>query len=190
MYRKEDILKKLNEDNYYIDIRALETFVKDWQIDPIYEAKDGTVFFDDIGILKIKRGISLKSQGYTNEQICYRIHKTPLEVPEKEDEEIQSTALEATPQQIPEVRNVTLNVTNQTLQMLAEAVAGKITDEIKNHIDASQFSDKLVEAGEYKKDNQKLAQQVEKLLEDNKKLSKRIEQLEERQKPLWKRIFE
>ena len=190
MYRKEDVLKKLNEDNYYIDLRALETFVKDWQVDPIYEAKDGTVFFDDIGILKIKRGISLKSQGYTKEQIWYRIHKTPLEIPEKEDEEIQSTALETTPQQIPEVRNVTLNVTNQTLQMLAEAVAGKITDDIKNHIDASQFSDKLIEAGEYKKDNQKLAQQIEQLLEDNKRLAKRIEYLEERQKPLWKRIFE
>ena len=74
--------------------------------------------------------------------------------------------------------------------MLAEAVAGKITDDIKNHIDASQFSEKLIEAGEYKKDNQKLAQQVEQLLEDNKKLAKRLEYLEERQKPLWKRIFE
>ena len=164
MYRKEDVLRKLNADNYYIDIRALENFIQEWQIDPIYEAKDGTVFFDDIAIFKLKKGISLKSQGYNKEQICYRIHKTPLEMPEENQEEIKSTALEEVKSQAPEVRNVTLNVTNQTLQMLAEAVAEKITDDIKNHIDASQFADKLVEAGEYKKDNETLAKQVEQLL--------------------------
>ena len=41
MYRKEDVLRKLNADNYYIDVRALDNFITEWQIDPIYEAKDG-----------------------------------------------------------------------------------------------------------------------------------------------------
>ena len=85
MYRKEDVLRKLNSDNYYIDIRALETFIKDWQLDPIYEAKDGTVFFDDTAIFKLKKGISLKSQGYNNEQICYRIHKNPIEISDEDN---------------------------------------------------------------------------------------------------------
>ena len=69
MYRKEDVLRKLNSDNYYIDVRALETFIAEWQIDPIYEAKDGTEFFDDIAIYKLKKGISLKSQGYHPQDI-------------------------------------------------------------------------------------------------------------------------
>ena len=56
MYRKEDVLRKLNADNYYIDVRALDNFITEWQIDPIYEAKDGTVFFDDVAIQKIKKG--------------------------------------------------------------------------------------------------------------------------------------
>ena len=190
MYRKEDVLRKLNADNYYIDIRAMENFIAEWQIDPIYEAKDGTVFFDDMAIAKLKKGISLKSHGYNREQICYRIHKNPIELPEEEkNEEIKSTALEEIKSQAPEVRNVTINVTNQTLQMLAEAVAGKITDDIKNHIDTSQFAEKLVEAGAYKKDNEVLAKQVADLISDNKKLAKRIAELEETQKPFWKRIF-
>ena len=53
MYRKEDVLRKLNADNYYIDIRSMENFIRDWNLDPIYEAKDGTVFYDDIAIFKL-----------------------------------------------------------------------------------------------------------------------------------------
>ena len=185
MYRKEDVLRKLNSDNYYIDIRALETFIQDSQLDPIYEAKDGTVFYDDIAVYKLKRGISLKSQGYNNEQICYRIHKNPIDMSEDESPSniVKSTAIEEIKTQTPEVRNVALNVTNQTLQMLAEAVAGKITDDIKNHIDSSQFAEKLVEAGSYKKDNEILAKQIADLIADNKKLAKRIAELEKKQKP-------
>lgn len=190
MYRKEDVLRKLNSDNYYIDMRALETFISEWQIDPIYEAKDGTLFFDDIAIYKLKKGISLKSQGYNKEQICYRINKNQIDLPEEEKEEIvATTALEEVKTQAPEVRNVALNVTNQTLQILAEAVAGKITDDIKNHIDSSQFAEKLVEAGAYKKDNEILAKQMAELIADNKKLAKRIEELEKKQKSFWKRLF-
>lgn len=191
MYRKEDVLRKLNSDNYYIDMRALDTFIKDWRLDPIYEAKDGTIFFDDIAIFKLKKGISLKSQGYNNEQICYRIHKSSIDLNEDDmqEDEFKSTALEEIKPQAPEVRNVALNVTNQTLQILAEAVASKITDDIKNHIDSSQFAEKLVEAGEYKKDNETLAKQIVSLIADNRKLAKRIDELEKKQKPFWKRIF-
>jgi len=191
MYRKEDVLRKLNSDNYYIDIRALETFIQDWQLDPIYEAKDGTVFYDDIAVYKLKKGISLKSQGYNNEQICYRIHKNPIDMSEDESPSniVKSTAIEEIKTQAPKVRNVALNVTNQTLQMLAEAVAGKITDDIKNHIDSSQFAEKLVEAGSYKKDNEILAKQIADLIADNKKLAKRIAELEKKQKPFWKKFL-
>ncbi|MGN0017767.1 MAG: hypothetical protein ACI37S_01875 [Candidatus Gastranaerophilaceae bacterium] len=192
MYRKEDVLRKLNADNYYIDVRALDNFITEWQIDPIYEAKDGTVFFDDVAIQKIKKGISLKSQGYEKEQICYKIHKSAIEVPEEKlEDEISSTALQtqSSEPQIPEVRNVTLNVTNQTLQMIAEAVAGKITDDIKNHIDTSQFAEKLIESGAYKKDNEMLAKQVVELMADNRKLAKRIKELENKSKPFWRRMF-
>ena len=191
MYRKEDVLRKLNSDNYYIDIRALETFIQDWQLDPIYEAKDGTVFYDDIAVYKLKKGISLKSQGYNNEQICYRIHKNPIDMSEDESplNIVKSAAIEEIKTQAPEVRNVALNVTNQTLQMLAEAVAGKITDDIKNHIDSSQFAEKLVEAGSYKKDNEILAKQIADLIADNKKLAKRIAELEKQQKPFWKKFL-
>ena len=58
MFTKEDILKKLNSDNYYIDMNALDTFIKEWQIDAIYENMEGVEFFDETSIAKIKKGIS------------------------------------------------------------------------------------------------------------------------------------
>ena len=190
MYRVEDVLKKLNSDNYYIDVRALDTFIKEWQIDPIYEAKDGTIFYDDIAIFKLKKGISLKSQGYNKEQICYRINKNPIDMSEEEVEETSdSTSIEESTPRAPEVRSVGLSVTNQTLQMLAAAVADRITDDIKRHIDTSQFTEKLVEAGMYKKDNEILAKQISELVADNKKLAKRIDELEKQKKSFFSRIF-
>ena len=186
MFTKEDILKKLNSDNYYIDMNALDTFIKEWQIDAIYENMEGVEFFDETSIAKIKKGISLKSQGYNKEQISYRIHKLPKET-EKENKKFEQQA-EGT-SIIPEVRNVPLNMTSQAIDMLATAVSTKIAEDIKSHIGNSEFAESLIEADSYKKDNEILSQKIDELLNDNKKLARRIEQLENDKKNFWKRIF-
>lgn len=187
MFTKEDILKRLNSDNYYIDINALDTFIKEWQIDAIYENMEGVEFFDETSIAKIKKGISLKSQGYNKEQISYRIHKSPKDVEDEAKKSLEQQS-EGT-SIIPEVRNVPLNMTSQAIDMLATAVSSKIAEDIKSHIGNSEFAESLIEAGSYKKDNEILSQKIDELLNDNKKLAKRIEQLENDKKNFWKRIF-
>ena len=85
----------------------------------------------------------------------------------------------------PQGKSFTLDVSSQTLQMLAEAVAKKISDDITN----SNLTEKLIEAGGYKRDNEILARQVKELIEHNKELSKRIEQLESHEsKSFWARF--
>ena len=101
--------------------------------------------------------------------------------PEVVEEEHIITDL--TPQQ---GKSFTLDVSSQTLQMLAEAVAKKISDDITN----SDMATRLIEAGGYKRDNEILAKQVQELLEHNKELSSRIEQLESQTtKKFWKRFW-
>ena len=68
--------------------------------------------------------------------------------------------------------------------MIADAVAHKITDDIKN----SDFAKDLIEAGSYKRDNEILSKQIAELLEDNKKMAERIEALESK-KSFWQRLF-
>ena len=212
MFNRESILKSLNTENYYIDKHSLDLFLEDWKIESIYEDEDGLEFYDDLALEKIKKGISLKAQGYSDEQIITKlsrmeakVEKTPEPAQpvqpimvsdllnqqnENTEEENASTEVlvqdEKQPEVIPQGKSFTLDVSSQTLQMLAEAVAKKISDDITN----SDMVNKLVEAGGYKRDNEILAKQVKELLEHNKELSQRIEQLESQpSRSFWNKIW-
>lgn len=205
MFNRETILKNLNAENYYIDKHSLDLFLCDWKIDSIYEDEGGLEFYDDLALDKIKRGISLKAQGYSDEQIISKLQRMEAKVEKKEEsvepifvkdlvapiEEVTTPEVveeehiitDLTPQQ---GKSFTLDVSSQTLQMLAEAVAKKISDDITN----SDMATRLIEAGGYKRDNEILAKQVQELLEHNKELSSRIEQLESQTtKKFWKRFW-
>ena len=205
MFNRETILKNLNSENYYIDKHSLDLFLHDWNIDSIYEDEDGLEFYDDLSLDKIKKGISLKAQGYSDEQIITKLQKMEAKVEKTNKEEpIQPILVkdyisikEDTQPEIVETNTITdltpkveksftLDVTSQTLQMLAEAVAKKISDDITN----SDLSSKLIEAGGYKRDNEILAKQVQELLEHNRELSARIEQLESHtSRKFWGRFW-
>lgn len=206
MFNRETILKNLNTENYYIDNHSLDLFLEDWKIESIYEDEDGLEFYDDLALEKIKKGISLKAQGYSDEQIIAKLSRMEAKI-EKNEEPAkpvqplivsdllgENTAAstdvavkeETQTEIIPQGKSFTLDVSNQTLQMLAEAVAKKISDDITN----SDMATRLIEAGGYKRDNEILAKQVHELLEHNKELSKRIEQLESHEsKNFWSRFW-
>ncbi|MCQ2790257.1 MAG: hypothetical protein MJ229_07785 [bacterium] len=188
MYSKKDIEKNLIEYNYFIDSVTLANFIKNWKIDAIYEDEDGVEFYDNLAIAKLKKGISLKSQGYSNEQIIFHINKL---LPEKLDEERKIPTKKELPAQInktdlkevittgtSELKNLTVDVTNQTLQVLADAIAGKVSDEIKDSIKDADFLKQLLDDTTLREDNKELARKVEELTEDNIKLSQRIKELE------------
>lgn len=191
MFNRESILKTLNAENYYIDKHSLDLFLSDWKIDSIYEDEDGLEFYDDLALDRIKKGISLKAQGYNDEQIIAKLQRIEPQV-DKSNEPVQPILVkdyleqqeepEAQAEETIEVtdltprqdKSFTLDVSSQTLQMLAEAVAKKISDDITN----SDMATRLIEAGGYKRDNEILAKQIKELLDHNKELSARIEQLE------------
>ena len=211
MFNREMILKSLNTENYYIDRHSLDLFLEDWKIESIYEDEDGLEFYDDLALEKIKKGISLKAQGYSDEQIITKLGRMEAKVEKYEEppqpvqpimvsellnnnndsqEAETSTEVavkeETQPEVIPQGKSFTLDVSSQARQMLAEAVAKKISDDIKN----SDMVNRLVEAGGYKRDNEILAKQVKELLEHNKELTQRIEQLESHpSKSFWAKIW-
>ncbi len=216
MFNRETILKSLNTENYYIDKHSLDLFLQDWKIDSIYEDESGLEFYDDLALEKIKKGISLKAQGYSDEQIIVKLQRMEakvektqeaehkhepiqpilvrdyISVPEEEEKSVElvqkiepeeNIVTDLTPKA---EKSFTLDVSSQTLQMLAEAVAKKISDDITN----SDMATKLIEAGGYKRDNEIMAKQIQELLEHNKELSARIEQLESHpSRSFWKRIW-
>ena len=206
MFNRETILKNLNTENYYIDNHSLDLFLEDWKIESIYEDEDGLEFYDDLALEKIKKGISLKAQGYSDEQIIAKLSRMEAKIEKNEEpakpvqplivsdllEENTAASTDVAVKEetqteiIPHGKSFTLDVSSQTLQMLAEAVAKKISDDITN----SDMATRLIEAGGYKRDNEILAKQVHELLEHNKELSKRIEQLESHEsKNFWSRFW-
>ena len=218
MFNRESILKSLNTENYYIDRHSLDLFLDDWKIESIYEDEDGLEFYDDLALEKIKRGISLKAQGFTDEQIIAKLSRIEARVEKYEEppkpvqpvildekgeviedglkeakdanQAANNFALQETnntqPETTPQGKSFTLDISSQTLQMLAEAVAKKISDDITN----SDLTTKLIEAGGYKRDNEILSKQVKELLEHNRELSHRIEQLEGRvTKGFWSKFW-
>ena len=208
MFDRETILKSLNSENYYVDKHSLDLFLEDWNIESIYEDETGLEFYDDLSLEKIKKGISLKAQGYSDEQIITKLSRMEAKTEKQTSQSnlakpviLNSDGEEATTEEnSTEIMNInsqtqpdamqnksfTLDVTSQTLQMLAEAVAKKISDDITN----SDWSTKLIEAGGYKRDNEIMAKQIQELLEHNKELSERIEHLESKSsKHFWRKFW-
>ena len=144
MFNRESILKSLNTENYYIDKHSLDLFLEDWKIESIYEDEDGLEFYDDLALEKIKKGISLKAQGYSDEQIITKlsrmeakVEKTPepaqpvqpilvsdllnqqngiVEENSSKDVVVQE---EKAPEVIPQGKSFTLDASSQNLQTLS-----------------------------------------------------------------------
>lgn len=85
-----------------------------------------------------------------------------------------------------ELKNVTLDISNQTLAVLAESIARKITSDVADFIKKTDFIEDAVQLGEFKKDNQLLIEKIDELVSDNKILIKRIEELEKDNKSFVK----
>lgn len=47
LYKKEDILRVLSRDGHFMDMNALEAFIKKWKIEAIFENDTGEEFFDE-----------------------------------------------------------------------------------------------------------------------------------------------
>ena len=57
MYNKNDILLKLNTENYYIDRRTLSIFIDSWKIEAVYEDENKDEYYDDFAIEKINSSV-------------------------------------------------------------------------------------------------------------------------------------
>lgn len=77
-----------------------------------------------------------------------------------------------------ELKNVTLDISNQTLAVLAESIARKITSDVSEFIKRTDFIEDAVQLGEYKKDNELLLEKIEELIADNKALIEKVKELE------------
>ncbi|MEI7474428.1 MAG: hypothetical protein WCK67_06570 [bacterium] len=184
MYTVEQLREQVKKD---ADKDAVSVYLKNWKIDPVYEDEDNVEYFDEFAILKLNQGIKLKEEGKTNEEIVSIIHNgivSAQNMPALRNNNIQSTETNgANP-----LNKLTFDITTQTLALLAESIAHKISTDITNKVKESDLFSPVADAAKLERDNEILSKQVEKLLTENKKLISRVNFLQE-ENAKFKHVF-
>lgn len=173
MYTLEQLIEKLDEDNRSLDQEIVSGYLKNWKIDPVYEDEKNIEYFDDLAILKLNQGIELKNQGKNEEEILATTNNeiySAINAPAIRQTEIQSSD---------GFKKVTIDITTQTLSLLAESIAQKISDNITDKVKDADIFKPVMNSGKLTRDNEILAQQVEKLVDENKKLISRVSFLQQ-----------
>ena len=175
MFTKEQLFEKLNHSNIS-NLGEIKGFLRLWRIDPIYE-DDNNEYYDEMAISKLKHALKLKEQGKNDEEILSIVNSgiiNPINAPAIRNNFIQNQQQDNGNG----LNKVTIDVTSQTLSLLAESIAHKITGEITDKIKNSDIFEPVMDSAKIKRDNEILSKQVEQLLEENKKLITRNNMLQ------------
>ena len=169
MYTKEQLLEKI-KNNKFAALDKITGYLKLWRIDSIYEDEQNIEYYDELAAYKLNHGIKLKDLGKSNEEISSIINNgtvSPVSSPlVKQQTQIQTKSNHPNI----DLNKVTVDITTQTLSLLAESVAQKITSEIADKFKESKVFEPIIDSAKIKRDNEILARQVETMLEENKKL--------------------
>lgn len=168
MYTKEQLLEKIKSKNH-ANLDKLTNCLKIWRIDPIYEDEQNNEYYDELAVHKLNHGIKLKELGRNNEEIVSIVNNgfsPAASVPAIKQAQIQTKPNHPDL----DLNKVTLDITAQTLALLADSIAKKISVEISDKIKESNVFEPIVDSTKIKRDNEILAKQIERLLDENKKL--------------------
>ncbi len=175
MYSIEELFQKLQKNNLSVSKELISACLQNWHIDAVYEDEAKEEYFDDIAVIKLNQGLKLKEQGIGDEEIMtiigsnvYKAANAPA---------VRTTA--AVQQQEGYtggngLKRITVDITTQTLALLADSIASKISNDIAGRIKDSDVLKPVVDSAKLTRDNEVLSGHVKKLLEENKKLITRI----------------
>lgn len=152
MYKKINIVEKLNFADIPCDMDLVEKLIKDLKVEPIYEDDDNELYFDEMGFEKIKAELSPKKSDIAASEV-----------------EVVSGAL---PQASANGEN------GKGVIAMAQSIAQKITEDLAQFIKRSDFIQEAVGAGEMKRDNKFLVDKIDQLIADNQTLINKIKELE------------
>jgi hypothetical protein len=185
MYTAEQLKEKIEENNHFIDIDEVNTCIKTWRIDPVYEDDDNIEYFDDLAASKLHQGMILKENGKSDEEIMLILNKGIINSSNMPT--IRHTSIQ-TKDSSGDFKKVTVDITTQTLALLAESIAQKITNDIAGKVRDTNIFNSAIDAGKLTRDNEILSGQVKKLLGENHKLISRINFLQQ-ENTKFKHIF-
>lgn len=104
---KSAILTKLALDGYFIDLLTLNSFIKEWQIEAIYENEFGVEFFDntsyEIVLEKLKERYNKTKEGLEgNLKEKYKNEEPSKDVPNLQNEQMVASSFQQDVQNLPQ----------------------------------------------------------------------------------------
>jgi hypothetical protein len=169
MYTIEDLFQKLQKNNLSVSKDLIFECLHKWHIDAVYEDEAKSEYFDDIAVIKLNQGLKLKEQGIDDKEIISIIGNNVYKA-------VNAPAVRQTAVQTQEgyggngLKRITVDITTQTLALLADSIANKISNEIASKIKDSDVLKPVIDNAKITRDNEILSGHVKKLLDENKKL--------------------
>lgn len=181
MYTIQDLKDKLSKNNSNIDTIIIASYLKSWRVDPVYEDENNVEYYDEIAIIKLNQGLKLKEQGMEDKEILSIVNNGMI--PAINAPAVRKTEIQAQNQPEKEtglqLKNITVDITTQTLTLLAESIAQKISNDITTRIKENDIFQPVMDSAKLRRDNEVLSGQVQKLIGENKKLIERINFLQQ-----------
>lgn len=169
MFTKEQLVEKINNPSM-LKADDISNILKSWRIDPIYEDDNSNEYYDEMAIHKLKHALKLKEQGRNDAEISSIVNNgiiNPITAPTPKSINVTDK------QDKQQLNNITVDVTSQTLSLLAESIAQKITLDVTDKIRNSDIFEPVMDSAKIRRDNEILSKQIAQLLAENKKLISR-----------------
>lgn len=175
IYNREDLLKKLTQESFYIDEKTLNNYLKELKIEAIFEDKNNVEFFDStsleriIELIKNQRKVILdNSKAQSERQDKIRTKLLPA------DFDLNELALT-------QANNLKLDISEKTLDAVAKEISKKIVRQV-NHL----FSGDNLKDGNltlFIEENKRLTLKLKMLEDENELLKKRLDEEKSNYKP-------
>lgn len=207
MRTKQQIIDTLSKEGQFIDNFILDTFIKTWKIDPIYEDENGVEYFDDVSFNRIKDLIIQKDKIDKPEESILETKEnsvqednidndkdTDLHIENNKDCNIQLQSKDKQQDNLNivetkdsdidvnsnknEVAKINFDFNNKNLDILTSNIAKKVSLEIENFFKNDPFLEKFADFSSFKADNKVLATKIKSIIEQNNELKLQIKSLE------------
>ena len=207
MRTKQQIIDTLSKEGQFIDNFILDTFIKTWKIDHIYEDENGVEYFDDVSFNRIKDLIIQKDKIDKPEESILETKEnsvqednidndkdTDLHIENNKDCNIQLQSKDKQQDNLNivetkdsdidvnsnknEVAKINFDFNNKNLDILTSNIAKKVSLEIENFFKNDPFLEKFADFSSFKADNKVLATKIKSIIEQNNELKLQIKSLE------------
>ncbi len=187
IYNKQELIKKLANENFYCDEVALGNYFRELKIEAIFENGEGVEFFDEDAFKRILDFLNERNKMYSEQE-----KEKPAQ--EKFEAPAEKKVMEQTPEikpiqqaqvepQVAQDNSFKLDISEKTLNMIARVISKKIAKQVNNMLSPDNLKDSNLTL--FIEENKRLSARVKILEDENEDLRRDLRDIKESYTPSW-----